>query len=115
MLFWPIFGDFWFPVVTLVTFSSNISNFERNPKKPEKNPKKIKKKSKKFKKSKTQKKSKKSKKIQKKSKKIQKIHQNPKIVKCSTDTTVGWTKNTQKPNFFEKRKKSSKMQKLKNV
>ena len=33
----------------------------------------------------------------------------------STDTTVGWTKNTQKPNFFEKRKKSSKKQKLKNV
>ena len=31
----------------------------------------------------------------------------------STDTTVGWTKNTQKPNFFEKRKKSSKTQKLK--
>ena len=23
----------------------------------------------------------------------------------STDTTVGWTKNTQKPKFFEKRKK----------
>ena len=33
----------------------------------------------------------------------------------STDTTVGWTKNTQKPKFFEKRKKLSKMQKLKNV
>ena len=33
----------------------------------------------------------------------------------STDTTVGWTKNTQKPIFFEKRKKSSKTQKLKNV
>ena len=33
----------------------------------------------------------------------------------STDTTVGWTKNTQKPNFFEKRKKSFKSQKLKNV
>ena len=33
----------------------------------------------------------------------------------STDTTVGWTKNTQKHNFFEKRKKSSKTQKLKNV
>ena len=31
----------------------------------------------------------------------------------STDTTVGWTKNTQKPNFFEKQKKSSKSQKLK--
>ena len=30
----------------------------------------------------------------------------------STDTTVGGTKNTQKPNFFEKRKKSSKTQKL---
>ena len=33
----------------------------------------------------------------------------------STDTTVGWTKNTQKPDLFEKRKKSSKTQKLKNV
>ena len=33
----------------------------------------------------------------------------------STNTTVGWTKNSQKPNFFEKRKKSSKTQKLKNV
>ena len=33
----------------------------------------------------------------------------------STDNTVGWTKNTQKPNFFERQKKSSKMQKLKNV
>ena len=32
----------------------------------------------------------------------------------STDTTVGWTKNTQQPKFFEKRKKSSKTQKLKN-
>ena len=34
---------------------------------------------------------------------------------CSTDTTVGWTKNTQQPKFFEKRKKSSETQKLKNV
>ena len=33
----------------------------------------------------------------------------------SSDTTVGWTKNTQKPKFFEKRKKLSKTQKLKNV
>ena len=33
----------------------------------------------------------------------------------STDTKLGWTKNTQKPIFFEKRKKSSKTQKLKNV
>ena len=33
----------------------------------------------------------------------------------STDTTVGWTKNTQKPNFFFKWKKSSKTQELKNV
>ena len=32
MLFWPIFGNFWCPVVTFVTFSSNSSNFERNPK-----------------------------------------------------------------------------------
>ena len=33
----------------------------------------------------------------------------------STDAIGGWTKNTPKPNFFEKRKKSSKTQKLKNV
>ena len=33
----------------------------------------------------------------------------------SIHTTVGWTKNNQKPNYFEKRKKSSKTQKLKNV
>ena len=33
----------------------------------------------------------------------------------STDAIGGRTKNTQKPDFFEKRKKSSKMQKLKNV
>ena len=33
----------------------------------------------------------------------------------STDTTVRWTKNTPKPDFFEKLKKFSKMQKLKNV
>ena len=45
MLFWPILGDFWCPVVTLVTFTSNISNFERNPKKTKKskkNPKNVK-------------------------------------------------------------------------
>ena len=33
----------------------------------------------------------------------------------STDTTVGWNKNTPKSIFFEKRKKSSQTQKLKNV
>ena len=32
----------------------------------------------------------------------------------STDTKVMWTKKTPKPNFFEKRKKTSKTQKLKN-
>ena len=42
MLFWPIFGNLWCPVVTVVTFSSNLSNFERNTKKPQKNPKKSK-------------------------------------------------------------------------
>ena len=30
----------------------------------------------------------------------------------STDTTVGWTKNTQKTEFIEKQKKSSKTEKL---
>ena len=30
MLLRPIFGNFWFPVVTLVTFSSNLSHFVRN-------------------------------------------------------------------------------------
>ena len=29
----PIFGNFWCPVVILVTFSSNLSNFEMNFKK----------------------------------------------------------------------------------
>ena len=29
----------------------------------------------------------------------------------STDTTAGWTKNTQKPELFEKQRKSSKTQK----
>ena len=33
----------------------------------------------------------------------------------STDTTVGLTKNTRKPKKFEKGKKSSQTQKLKNV
>ena len=33
----------------------------------------------------------------------------------STDAIGGWTKNTPKPNFFWKKKKSSKTQKLKNV
>ena len=37
MLFLPIFGNFLCPVVTLVTFSSNISNFQRNPPPPKKN------------------------------------------------------------------------------
>ena len=31
MLFWATLGNFWCPVVTLVTFSSNLSNFEKNP------------------------------------------------------------------------------------
>ena len=39
MLFWPIFGNFWCPVVTLVTLSSNICIFERNHKNPKKNKK----------------------------------------------------------------------------
>ena len=33
----------------------------------------------------------------------------------STNAIGGWTKNTQKPIFFEKRKKSPKTQKLRNV
>ena len=32
-LFWPFFGHFYSPVVTLVTFSNNLSNFEKNKKK----------------------------------------------------------------------------------
>ena len=37
------FGNFWCPVVTLVNFSSKLSNFERNPKKKQKNHKNLKK------------------------------------------------------------------------
>ena len=33
MLFWLIFGNFWCPVVALLPFSSNLSNFKKNPKK----------------------------------------------------------------------------------
>ena len=50
MLFWPILGHLSCPVVTLVTFSSNIMNFKKNPKSPKKNPEKIPKKFKKQKK-----------------------------------------------------------------
>ena len=65
MLFWPILGNFWCPVVALVTFSSNIRNFERNPKKTKNIQKQFKQKIKNFKKSNIQK-SPKIKKIQKK-------------------------------------------------
>ena len=44
MLYRPTFGNFWCPVVTLVTFSSILRNFEMNPK----NLKKIQKISKQF-------------------------------------------------------------------
>ena len=67
MLFWTIFGNFWCPVVNLVTFSSNLCNFERNPKKPQN-----KKQFNKFPKIKKPKKNRKNKKKQKKNpKKIQ--------------------------------------------
>ena len=36
MLFWPILGQFWCPVVTVVTFSNNLSNFKKNTKSPKK-------------------------------------------------------------------------------
>ena len=68
MLFWPIFDNFWCPVVTLVAFSSNLSNFERNPKKPKK-------------KEEEKKKKKISKKNPKKNQKSIKKQKNPKIVK----------------------------------
>ena len=32
MLFWPVLGHFWCSVLTLVTFISNLNNFEKNPK-----------------------------------------------------------------------------------
>ena len=44
MLFWLILGHFWCSVVTLVTFSSNLNNFEKiqtKIQKIQKNPKKI--------------------------------------------------------------------------
>ena len=31
MLFWPIFGDFGCPVVTMVTFSSNLIIIQKSP------------------------------------------------------------------------------------
>ena len=64
MRFLLIFGNFWWPVVNLVTFISNLSIFERNPKKTQKN-RKNPENSKTFKKSKIQKNTKKSIKTQK--------------------------------------------------
>ena len=29
MLFWPMLDHFWYPLVTLVTFSINLSNFKK--------------------------------------------------------------------------------------
>ena len=54
--YYAVLAHFWCPVVTLVVFSSNLSNFERHPDKPKKSLKKFKK----FQKSKKLKKSKKS-------------------------------------------------------
>ena len=42
MRFWPSVGNLWWPVVTLETFSSNLINFDRNPKKPKNKQKKSK-------------------------------------------------------------------------
>ena len=39
MLFWLTLGNFWCSVVTSVTFSSPLSNFEKNPKNPKKSKK----------------------------------------------------------------------------
>ena len=36
MLCGSILGHFWCPVVTSITFSSNVSNFKKNPQKPKK-------------------------------------------------------------------------------
>jgi hypothetical protein len=101
--FWPIFGIFWSPVITLLTFSSNISINNNNNKK-----------SKKFQKisknPKIQKTSKKSKKIQKKSKKtqkIQKIFKNPLKKKPKKPKNCQkWSKN---PKIRKKLKKSQKI------
>ena len=86
MLFWPILGDFWCPVVTVVTFSSNLSNFERTQKNGKiqqensKNSKKLKK-IQKSKKIHNPKSPTKIQKIQKKSKKSIKNPKNQRIVK----------------------------------
>ena len=40
MLPWPILGHFWCPVVTMVTFGSNLTNFKKNTKSPKNNLKK---------------------------------------------------------------------------
>ena len=37
MLSWQILGHFWCPVVTMVTFSSNLTNFKKNTKSPKNN------------------------------------------------------------------------------
>ena len=72
-LFLPILGNVWCSVVTLVIFSSNLSNFEKNKKKIKKIKSKIQKVQK------YQRIKKKSKKFQKSKIIKNKIHKNPKI------------------------------------
>ena len=76
MLVWPIIGHFWYPVVTLVTFSWTLSNYERSCKKTIKIQTKISKISKNPKKSKNHKKNSK-----KNPKKYHKWSENTKIWK----------------------------------
>ena len=104
ILFWSVFSQFWFPVVTLVAFSSNLSNFVRNSWKPKKIPKKIqnllnkkKHKIKQIYKKISKNKSKKSIKQTHKSKKIQKISE--KIKKSKKKISKSFFLN--KSEYFE--------------
>ena len=105
-LFLPIFGIFWSPVITLVTFSSNISNNKKKSKKLQtisknfkktQNPKKVQK-NKKIKKNKIN-----PKKNKKRLKNPLKKQKNPKIVKNGQQIRKSEKnlKKSQKITFFQ--------------
>ena len=118
------FANFWCPVVTLLTFSSSLSNFERNPTKKQKNLKKI---QKKLKKKKIKKNSKNHENVKKKNPKIfikifkksttKKIHKNLKnknnVTHCQKwSKNLKISKNLKKIYFFQTQKFCSKKTKL---
>ena len=101
MLFWLTLGHFLCSVVTSVTFSSNLWNFEKNPKNPKKifkNPKISKKKNFKIQKN--------PKKKHKEPQTFQNVSKNPKIPKISKNYIFFLQKSKSLEKYLLKQKKN---------